>query len=113
MHPAYLLMDLPKEPTIQDLQRFVAARCEERGWQNRSDIERLMFLSEEVGEVAKEIRKLSGKYGYKHPGTTAHLAEELVDVLNFIIDIANANNIDLEVAFRAKWQAVATRTWES
>jgi len=104
---------LPENPTIKDLQEFVAARCRERGWDNRSDIERLMFLTEEVGEVAKEIRKLSGKYGYKHPGTTEHLAEELVDVLNFIIDIANANDINLEEAFRAKWTAVATRRWEA
>ncbi len=106
------MIDLPENPTIADLQQFVAARCEERGWTDRTDIERLMFLTEEVGEVAKEIRKSTGKHGYK-PGTKEALGEELVDVLNFIIDIANANNIDLDAAFRAKWQAVSTRTWES
>jgi NTP pyrophosphatase (non-canonical NTP hydrolase) len=106
------MIDLPENPTIADLQKFVAARCKERGWTERTDIERLMFLTEEVGEVAKEIRKRGGKYGYK-PGTDEKLGEELVDVLNFILDIANANGLDLEQAFRAKWHAVATRTWES
>lgn len=106
------MINLPDNPGVADLQKFVAARCKERGWTDRTDIERLMFLTEEVGEVAKEIRKSSGKYGYK-PGTKEALGEELVDVLNFIIDIANANDIDLETSFRAKWHAVATRTWES
>lgn len=107
------MTDLPTSPTIVELQKFVSTRCKERGWDNRTDIERLMFMIEEVGEVAKEVRKISGKYGYKHPGNTDHLGEELVDVLNFVIDLANSNDIDLEKAFRAKWLAVATRRWET
>lgn len=113
VQPVFLYMiELPDNPTINDLQLFVAARCKERGWDDRTDIERLMFLTEEVGEVAKEIRRATGRHGYK-PGTKAALGEELVDVLNFIFDIANANNINLEQSFRAKWEAVATRTWEA
>lgn len=107
------MTELPENPTVADMQKFVAARCKERGWDERTDIERLMFLTEEMGEVAKEVRRISGKYGYKHPGTTEHLGEELVDVLNFVLDIANSNNIDLEQAFRAKWHAVSTRSWET
>lgn len=106
------MIDLLENPTINDLQKFVAAQCEERGWTDRTDVERLMMLAEEVGEVAKEIRKATGRHGYK-PGTKDALGEELVDVLNFVIDIANANNINLEQAFRAKWHAVATRKWEN
>jgi len=105
--------ELPSNPTLGDLQRYIAARCKERGWDKHSDIEKLMFLTEEVGEVAKEVRRMTGKHGYKRPENTDHLGEELADVLNFVFDIANSNDIDLEKAFRAKWDTVATRIWEA
>ncbi len=104
-------MQLPPQPTLQDIQVFIAAQCEKRGWNDRSDAERMMLLAEETGEIAKEIRRRTGKFGYKKPETTDSLAEELVDALNYIVDIANSNDIDLDNAFRKKWASIDTRTW--
>jgi NTP pyrophosphatase (non-canonical NTP hydrolase) len=70
----------------------------------------MLFMTEEVGEVAKAIRKELGFDGNK-PENIDHLAEELVDVLNYVLDIANNYNVDLESAFRAKWIKNSTRTW--
>ena len=105
-------MELPQRPTLSDYQTYVKAQCEARGWTDRTDTERVMMLAEEVGELAKEVRKHSGKFGYKKPATADELGAELVDVLNWLIDIANNNDIDLEKAFRAKWDKTQTRSWE-
>lgn len=104
--------DLPSQPTLADCQAYVKAACEKRGWDKRTALEKMLFLTEEVGEVAKEIRKQAGTYGYKKPETTDDLASELVDVLNYLLDLANTYGIDLAEAFRKNWRKNIVRTWE-
>ena len=41
------------------------------------------------------------------------IAEEIVDVFNYLIAIANRLEIDLEKAFRYKNQLNQTRTWSN
>lgn len=106
------VINLPDNPTLRDLQQYIAAQCRRRGWEDRSDSERIMLLTEEVGEVAKEMRKHTGKFGYKTPDSNEELGKELVDVLNWVIDIANSKNIDMTKAFDAKWRETNDRTWD-
>ena len=40
-----------------------------------------------------------------------HLAEEIVDVLNYLLAIANRTDIDVETAFRNKNAKNQQRTW--
>jgi len=100
---------LPSQPTLADLQHFIEDTVTERGW-TRVPAELMLLLTEEVGEVAKGIRR-EMQLGAKKPENTDHLAEELVDVLNYVLDIANCYDIDMEQAFQAKWQKNASRTW--
>ncbi|MCA9318923.1 hypothetical protein KDA06_04770 [Candidatus Saccharibacteria bacterium] len=104
---------LPTSVTVRQLQDFVQTKCKERGWTNRTDVERVMMLAEEVGEVAKEVRKQTGKFGYTTPQNSDALAAELVDVLNWVVDLANSNNINLEASIRSKWQQTDNRTWQA
>jgi NTP pyrophosphatase (non-canonical NTP hydrolase) len=101
---------LKSQHTLADLQQFIASFVHEKGWENRTAVELMLMLTEEVGEVAKAVRK-EAELGYEKPTTTDHLAEELVDVLNLTVDIANRFDIDLEKAFHAKWQKNFTRKW--
>jgi len=103
--------ELPNQPTLADYQTYVQAMCELRGWDKRTALEKMLFLTEEVGEVAKEIRKQAGQYGYATPENTDELAGELIDVFNYLLDIATMHDIDLETAFRKNWQKNATRVW--
>lgn len=103
---------LTDQPLLADYQKFILESCKERGWDKHTPIEKMMLLTEEVGELAKAIRKESGAFGYAKPDNTTHLAEELVDVLNYVLDLANDFDVNLEEAFRAKWKKTATRTWE-
>lgn len=105
------MTDLKAQPILADYQKFISDVCAERGWDKRTTLEKMLFLTEEVGELAKAVRKEAGSYGYQKPDNTDHLAEELVDVFNYLLDIANVYDIDMEQAFRAKWKTNASRTW--
>lgn len=102
---------LPKPATMADYQTYIQKTCEERGWDKRTSLEKMLFLTEEVGELAKAVRKEYGSYGYDKPQDATHLAEELVDVLNYVLDLANVYEVDLDKAFRAKWRVNETREW--
>lgn len=98
---------------LQAYQQFIQDICRERGWDKRTPEEKMLFLTEEVGELAKEVRKHAGKYGYAKPDSSKELGHELVDIFNFVLDLANAYDVDLATAFAEKWEYNHTRTWQS
>ncbi len=108
------MADLKSEPTLADLQRHIADICAERGWDKNTDKEKFLLFVEEVGELAKEIRNTTGLYGKKAKGEEGrqHLEEEFADVLNYLLDLANTFNVDLEKAYRDKHKVNETRSWD-
>ena len=56
---------------------------------------RMLDLFDEVGEVAKEINKMSG-YGTKKPEFREEIIMELGDVFYSLITVANYYDVDLE-----------------
>tara|TARA_Y100000310_G_scaffold266005_1_gene277272 strand:+ start:196 stop:516 length:321 start_codon:yes stop_codon:yes gene_type:complete len=62
--------------------------------------EMMACLSEEAGEVAREINHLYGTKKKKDSEKKAELGNELVDVLFTIICLANGQKINLESAWR-------------
>lgn len=105
------MANLKQPATLAELQQFIKDVCAERGWDKRTPLEKMLFLTEEVGELAKAVRIDAGKYGYKKPADTEHLSEELADVLSFVLDLANSYEIDMEEVFRAKWHKNSKRQW--
>lgn len=93
--------ELPDKPTLEDFQKLISQLVIDRGYNQETVPEVLMLLIEEVGELAKAIRKLNGQK--THQDSKIHDAEEeLADCLWLLIDISNRLDIDLEAAFRAK-----------
>jgi NTP pyrophosphatase (non-canonical NTP hydrolase) len=103
---------IPTDTNLAAYQTFIKEVCDERGWDKRTALEKMLFLTEELGEVAKEVRKQAGTYGYASPPTTDDLAGELIDVLNYLLDLANMYDIDLDSAFQKNWAKNITRVWE-
>lgn len=51
------MADLPGHPTLPELQIYMDETCKERGWTKDSYAEKFLLFTEEVGELAKAIRK--------------------------------------------------------
>ena len=106
------MADLSTHPTLPELQRYMDEICKERGWTKDSYAEKFLLFTEEVGELAKAIRKTQGLYQEKARQKHLELEEEFADVLSYLLDLANCFQVDLETAFREKEQVNAARTWE-
>jgi NTP pyrophosphatase (non-canonical NTP hydrolase) len=103
---------LASNPTLNDLQNYLRAVCLERGWTKDSPSEKFVLFVEEIGELAKAIRKRSGLYTEKAKQNDFELQEEFADVLAYLLDLANCYGVDLEQAFRAKERVNDARVWE-
>jgi len=110
----FIQMKLKENPTLKDLQEYIEILCKERGWDKNGHLEKFLLLIEEVGELAKATRIASGMYGEKAKAGQKRfeLEEEFADVLNYLLDLANHFNVDLEHAFREKNEINETRKWE-
>ena len=103
---------LPEHPTLPQLQQYIDDICKERGWIKDNYSEKFLLFTEEVGELAKAIRKTQELYQEKAKQKQVELEEEFADVLSYLLDLANYFHVDLEKAFREKEQVNASRTWE-
>ncbi len=103
--------ELPPTATFRDYQELLRQLVVERGFDKETVPEVFLLLTEEVGELAKAIRKHHGMKvddaSHKHD-----IAEEAADVLWLLLDLCNRLDIDLEQAFRDKETKNQQRTWK-
>ncbi|OLC96989.1 MAG: nucleotide pyrophosphohydrolase [Gemmatimonadetes bacterium] len=69
----------------------------------------LARLTEEVGELAREINHRFGEKPKKAGEAEGSMALELADIVFVVICLANSQGIDLDEAFEAMMQKVRTR----
>jgi len=108
------MIQLPENPTLKNLQDYIKSIADERGWNKNNQLEIFLLLSEEIGELAKAVRNKIGLYAEKNnTPNNDELELEFADVLNYIFDLANCFNINLEEAFRKKDKINAKRIWKT
>ena len=74
--------------------------------------QRMLFLLTEVGEVAREVLRLSRSADQTDADAIkADLGLEMYDAVWNICDLANMLGIDLETSFAAKIEINRTRKW--
>jgi NTP pyrophosphatase (non-canonical NTP hydrolase) len=74
--------------------------------------QRVLFLLTEVGEVAREVLRLSRASDQANADAIkADLGMEMYDVIWNVCDLANILGIDLEASFAAKIEINKTRKW--
>ncbi|HKU18963.1 MAG TPA: MazG nucleotide pyrophosphohydrolase domain-containing protein [Candidatus Saccharimonadales bacterium] len=102
-------LHLTDNPTLQDLQTYVADMVRERHFTDQVP-QRFMLLLEECGEFARAARE---HVGTKFAADTHHadMAEEAADVFIILLGICNLLGIDLEQAFRDKEEKNKQREW--
>ena len=97
---------------MRQYQELIERLEAHHGWLDVDLVHNCFLMGEEVGELFSAIRKHE-KLFLEGKATTSveHIGEEIVDVFNYLLAIANRLDIDLESAFRRKNQRSFQRTW--
>lgn len=107
------LEKLSPQVSLGMLQQYIHDVVVERGFADESARDILLLMIEEVGELAKAVRKYSGiKIDAAKTEKYALIEEELADVFIYLLDLANTLKIDLFTAFRTKEQENNQRSWK-
>ena len=95
--------------TFQDLQNAIdrwISQFEAGYW---SPLANLARLTEEVGELSREINHLHGPKKKKSEEERGSIAEELGDILFTVATLANSMDIDLDAVVRRNMEKVVQR----
>ena len=107
------MIELSEGAPMAEFQKYIYELEAFHGWLDVDLVHNCFLMGEEVGELFKAVRRHE-KY-FEHPAkganTKAEVAEEIVDVFNYLLAIANRLDIDLEDAFRKKNKRNQERTW--
>ncbi len=94
-------MSSTKQFTLPEYQKLMKRLVRERGFDKETVPAVFMLLAEEVGELAKAIRKINGQKT-SADSKTHIVQEEVADVFWLLIDLCNRLGIDLEKAFQRR-----------
>jgi NTP pyrophosphatase (non-canonical NTP hydrolase)/nucleoside 2-deoxyribosyltransferase len=96
--------DGPRVPAsvLCDLQHYYARAAADRGFDEESPQDTMLLLIEEIGELARSIRKSIGLS--RADGDVGDVAYELADVQLYVLHLANVIGLDLAGAVIAKEQ---------
>ena len=107
--------------SLREFQRYIYELEQSKGWLDTSLKDNCFLMGEEVGELFKAVRLLE-RFAVEldeqsatdtRDGLVSDVAFEIVDVLNYLLAIANRLDIDLEDAFREKNALNQKRSWSS
>ena len=109
-----LPIQLPKDAPMAAYQRYVHDLEAMHGWLEVDLVHNCFLMGEEVGELFKAIRRREKLWQEKgdQAGAADDVADEIVDVMNYLLALANRLDIDLETAFRRKNARNQRRSWD-
>ena len=98
-----LLDELDANSNLKDIQVYMDEIVKLRGFDDESAKDIMLLMTEEIGELAKAIRKHSGiKIDVNKKDKYNPISEEIADVFIYLVDLCNVLEIDLFTAFRDK-----------
>lgn len=101
-------LDSPPARSLNAMQSYYAKVAQERDYSDEDARDCMLLLTEEVGELARAIRKTSGLVRHGGRGHST-VGEELADVQLYVLHLANIMAIDLATAVRDKEKVNAER----
>ena len=107
-----LLNSLSSSASLSKIQAYIKQILLARGITSGPVQHSLLLLCEEVGELAKAIRKNTIGMSFDKNSKLDSAESELADILIVVCEIANILNIDLYDAFIAKEQVNVGRNWD-
>lgn len=106
--------ELNESNTLQEIQKYIKEVIEIRGFANQEIEKTMLLLLEEVGELAKSIRKNAtnmsiDKNKINHYDT---IESEVADVFIVLSSVCNKLEIDLFKSLKDKEEENIKRTWK-
>ena len=108
-----LLKKLSNESSINEIQSYIKKIMEMRGFNKEKSSDKILLLVEEVGELAKAIRKNERKLGIDKTKeyNYSSVESEIADVFIVLLSICDILNIDLLKVFLNKEEENIKRIW--
>ena len=108
-----LLKKLSNESSINEIQSYIKKVMEVRGFNKEKSSDKILLLVEEVGELAKAIRKNENNLGIDKTKeyNYSSIESEIADVFIVLLSICDILNIDLLKAFLNKEEENIKRIW--
>lgn len=98
------------EGDLRKLQKYIWQKNIDRGFSKDTPEQKMLMLTEEVGELAKAIRQHIGM-GFSKTTTRSEASEELADVFIILMGLASTLDIDIYDAVSTKEGKNAKRSW--
>ena len=108
-----LLKKLSDKSSINEIQSYIKKVMEVRRFNKEKSSDKILLLVEEVGELAKAIRKNEIKLGIDKTKeyNYSSIESEIADVFIVLLSICDILNIDLFKVFLDKEEENIKRTW--
>jgi dCTP diphosphatase len=101
------------QTTVAELRELVAHFIAEREWEQFHDPKNLsMAIATEAAELMEHFRWTRNNEAHKlleDPNKRGEIADELADILAFVLSFANATEIDLSTSLRQKMEKNADK----
>ena len=103
---------LSKESSVKDLQKYIKDMIETRGFKN-SLLERMVLLTEEIGELAKEVRKTDNNFTVDiNKEYNSSLENEITDVFICLMGMCELIDMDIVEGLKNKEKINFGRIWK-
>ena len=103
---------LSKESSVEDLQKYIKDMIETRGFKN-SLLERMVLLTEEIGELAKEVRKTDNNLSIDiNKEYNSSLENEITDVFICLMGMCELIDMDIVEGLKNKEKINFGRIWK-
>lgn len=106
--------NLSEDKSLREVQDYIREVIRIRGFANHSVEQEMLMLVEEVGEVAKAIRKDKAKMGIDRNkiGNYDTIESEIADVFIVLVSMCNVLDIDLFSVIKEKEKENIDRQWK-
>lgn len=106
------LEQLNEKSNIKEIQKYIQDMKKERKFDGVTIEREMMLFIEEIGELAKAIRKnTKGRLDIKKEYKDS-IEEEIADCFIYLLSIANMNEVDVFKAFKEKETKNCNRIWK-
>ena len=109
-----LWKNLKEDNTLEEVQEYIRKVIEIRGFSNQSIEQAMLLLTEEIGELAKAIRKEKTTMSIDNNKIRNYdtIESEVADVFIVLCTICNKLNINLFSSLKDKEKENIERIWK-